>query len=163
MLTQSPQAAQGLLESHQATRIAVFVRTKSPLYSHPADEAVRAASSTLNIHAPPTLLAIEKWDRLDVLVFDVFHDAYDWSTAHQEVNLPVILVDYGKRYSVVKEAGPEFRKEVNGAIARELDLNRWDVRPPYVADQTRMRAKVPTYPNPRHMITLTPESAVQLP
>lgn len=102
------------------------------------------------------LLAIEKWDRLDILVFDVFHTAYDWSTAHHEVDLPVVLVDCGKRYSSVKVAGPEFRKQVNVAVAREHDLNGWDVRPPYFADQSRTRTQVPTYENPRHLITMMP-------
>ena len=110
-----------------------------------------------NIRLHP-LLVIEKWGRLDVP--DVFHAAYNPSTAHHEASLPVVLVDYCKQYSVVKAASPDFEKEVNVAVAREHNLNGWDARPSYVADHTG--TKVPTYPNPRNLITSRSEPAVQL-
>ncbi|KAF1957431.1 hypothetical protein CC80DRAFT_547337 [Byssothecium circinans] len=158
-----PTTVQELLKSRKPTRIAVFVRTKSPLHSHPPDEVVKAACSTLDIpiigDSHPTLLVIEKWDRLDIFAFDVYHTAYNPSTAHHEASLPVVLVDYGKRYSVVKAAGAQFQKEVNIAVAREHDLNGWDATPPYIVDHTGTR--VPTYPNPRSLITLRSKPAVQ--
>ncbi|KAH8731591.1 hypothetical protein GQ44DRAFT_671594 [Phaeosphaeriaceae sp. PMI808] len=158
-----PAVVEELLNSRIPTRVAVFVRSKSPLYPHPPDEVVKAACSTLNIpihDSHPMLLVIEKWDKLDVLAFDIFHATYDPSTAHHVADVPVVLVDYGKRYSVVKAASPDFKKEVNVAVAREHNLNGWDARPPYVADHTG--ARVPTYPNPRNLITSLPDPAVQL-
>ena len=125
---------------------------------------VKAACSTLGIpinDSHLTLLVIEKWEKLDVLAFDVFHAAYNPLTAHHEVSLPVVLVDFGKRYSVVKPAGPEFQKEVNVAVAREHNLNGWDATPPYIADHTG--TKVPTYPNPRNLIVSRSKPAVQSP
>ncbi|KAF2254343.1 hypothetical protein BU26DRAFT_136779 [Trematosphaeria pertusa] len=159
-----PKIVEELLNTRKPTRIAVFVRAKSPLYPLLPDQVVRTACSTLGVSAGdshPTPLVVEKWDRLDVLAFDVFHAAYNPSTAHHEASLPVVLVDYGKRYSVVKAAGPDFQKEVNVAVAREHNLNGWDARPPYVVDHTG--TKVPTYPNPRDLITLRSKSAVQSP
>ncbi|KAH8696948.1 hypothetical protein GQ44DRAFT_633663 [Phaeosphaeriaceae sp. PMI808] len=133
-------------------RIAVFVHTKSPLYSPTPDEIVEAACSTLDISVQDshtTLLIVENWDRLDVYVFDVYNNTYNPLTAHHEASLPVVLTDYGKRYSVAKLSGPEFQKEVNCIVAREHNLNRWDARPPYIHSPQQASQSVhpqrPTY------------------
>ncbi|KAF2454721.1 hypothetical protein BDY21DRAFT_366119 [Lineolata rhizophorae] len=148
-----------LLEARKAARVAVFVRKSSPLYTISSNEVVKAACSTLKISiddSHPTLLFIDKCERLDILVFDVFHVGYVPSTAHHEASLPVVLVDCGKRYSVIKAASEEFRKEVNVSIARQHNLNGWDGKPPYTADHTG--PKPPTYPNPRDPSMLWPTS-----
>lgn len=84
---------------------------------------VKAACSSLDIsvdNSNPMLLVIEKWDRLDVLAFDVFHNAYNPSTAHHVANIPVVLIDYGKNYSAIKAAGLDFQNKVNAAVARRM-------------------------------------------
>ncbi|KFH42701.1 hypothetical protein ACRE_065530 [Hapsidospora chrysogenum ATCC 11550] len=94
------------------------------------------------------LMTIYKWDRLTIFVFKVPYDGYDWATAHHKVDLPVILVDYGKRLSLVKLCGQEFCDEVNQFVARQHELHGWDAKPPYLQDHT-LPGVVPTYPNPR--------------
>ncbi|KAK3303084.1 uncharacterized protein B0T15DRAFT_262937 [Chaetomium strumarium] len=113
-----PMSVAKLVHSRQPARVAVFVQRKSSLYTSSPDQIVKIACTALDIpvdDSRPTLLVVEKWDRLDVLVFDIFHVEYDFSTAHLETDLPVILVDYGKRYSVIKDARAGFRKEATVA------------------------------------------------
>ena len=151
-LTKYLQRVAECLRERMPTRVAIFVRTKSPLYLCAPDEIVKAACSSLDIASDinkSKLLVVEKWDRLNILVFDIFHEKYDLSTAHQEENLPVILIDFGKRYSVIKAAMKNFEGKVNRGVARHHNLNGWDKTPPYVADHTG--TKVPTYPNPRDL------------
>ncbi|KAJ9160835.1 hypothetical protein NKR19_g2844 [Coniochaeta hoffmannii] len=87
-----------------------------------------------------------KWPRLTIFVFDLWYDQYDRATAHHKVDLPVLLVDYGKKYSVVKLASREFRDEANNYVAEQHRLEGWDAKPPFFRDQT---GPTPTYPNPR--------------
>ena len=111
---------------------------------------MRNACSTLDILLEESryrLLAIQKWERLTVLVFDIFHDDYDLSTAHHLVNLPVLLVDYGKRLSYVRVASPEFREQINVHVAKQHNYNGWSGKPPYFEDQTG--PVPPKYCNPR--------------
>jgi hypothetical protein len=84
---------------------------------------------------------------LTALVFDIFHENYDVSTAHRKVNLPVLLVDYSRRQSYIRIASPEFREFVNDYVARQHNFHGWDRRPPYFEDQTG--AEAPKYENPR--------------
>lgn len=127
----------------------MFLRKKSPLFTDVYDEVVRKACSTLDIpYDRCKLLAIQVWQRLTVLVFDVFYDDYDVLEAHKVVDLPVILVDYGKRLSYVRLASPEFREEVNNHVANQHNFNGWTGKPPYIEDQTS--SVPPTYCYPRH-------------
>lgn len=106
----SQQAVQNLLTLHQPTRIALLVRTKAPIYSCSPDEIVQTACDTLGIpvaEAVPTLLVVDKWNKLDVFVFDVFvfdvyHVNYDPETAHRMCVLPVVLVDYSRQATTIK-------------------------------------------------------------
>ncbi len=134
-------------------RIVTFVRTKSPLYSSSAEEIVRAACSFLEIPALKNdhtkLLVVEKWDQLSIFVFDVFYSHYDPLTGHNAVDLSVILVDYGRRYSSVRFSTRQFRDKVNHDVAKAHDNNGWDARPPYFID--RREGRVPVYYSPRSM------------
>ncbi|KAF2691901.1 hypothetical protein K458DRAFT_7406 [Lentithecium fluviatile CBS 122367] len=133
------------------------------MYSYSPDVVAKDACSIFNVpiddNSRLMLLVIERWDRLDTLAFDVIHAAHDPTTAHHVANLPVVLFDYGKQHSVVKAASPNFEKEVDVVIAREHNLNGWSARPPYVADHTGM--KVPTYPDPRDLITAQLDPTMQ--
>ncbi|KAJ2901517.1 hypothetical protein MKZ38_001745 [Zalerion maritima] len=94
-----------VLESRKPTRIAVFLRANSPFSSLQRDDVVPRACSTLGIDPSESrakLMTVWKVQRLTIFTFDVWYDDYDWATAHRKVNLPVILVDYGKRLSCVK-------------------------------------------------------------
>ena len=94
------------------------------------------------------LLTEWKWPQLTIFALDLWHDAYDWATAHHGVDLPVLLVDYGKRYSFVKLGSRAFRDEVNQFAAEQHRLEGWDAKPPFFRDQT---GPTPTYPNPRDL------------
>jgi hypothetical protein len=85
-------------------------------------------------------------------VFDNFHDDYEWKTAHHKVDLPVLLVDYGKTSSVVRRASLDFRTFVNGEIASQHDFHGWDAKPPYFEDQTSTEPR--SYAFPRSLIKL---------
>ncbi|KAF2240402.1 hypothetical protein BU26DRAFT_589423 [Trematosphaeria pertusa] len=128
----------------------VFLRRKSPLYPYAYDEAVQKACSTLDIPHNEScykLLAIQKWQQLTILVFDIFNDKYDVSTAHHKANLPVLLVDYGKRLSYVRVASPELQERINVHVANQHNFNGWDGELPYFEDQTG--SAPPKYDNPR--------------
>lgn len=132
-------------------RIAVFLRKKSPKYHLGNNEVLAEACCTLGIDPEASrakLMTIYKWDRLTIFVFNVWYDDYDWATAHHKVDLPVVLVDYGKRMSCVKVCSQEFCDEVNHFVARQHELHGWDAKPPYLQDTT-LPGVVPTYPNPR--------------
>ncbi|KAH7190777.1 hypothetical protein DER44DRAFT_815864 [Fusarium oxysporum] len=109
-----------MLQNQNPTRVVVFLRKKSPFYSLSRDEVMVKACGSLGIDQVKSrakLLTIWKCDRLTIFAFDLWYDDYDWATAHHKVDLPVLLVDYGKR-SYVKVAGHEFQDEVNTFVAR---------------------------------------------
>ncbi|KAH7464057.1 hypothetical protein FOMA001_g17894 [Fusarium oxysporum f. sp. matthiolae] len=138
-----------MLQNQNPTRVVVFLRKKSPFYSLSRDEVMVKACGSLGIDQVKSrakLLTIWKCDRLTIFAFDLWYDDYDWATAHHKVDLPVLLVDYGKR-SYFKVAGHEFQDEVNTFVARQHELHDWDAKPPYFQDQTG--PEVPTYGNPR--------------
>ncbi|RKU44537.1 hypothetical protein DL546_007526 [Coniochaeta pulveracea] len=148
-----------MLQKQSPMRIAVFKRKKSPLYSLEDDEVVNRACRTLNIDPVASrakLMTIYKWDRITIFAFNVWYDDYDWATAHYDVDLPVLLVDYGKRQSCVKVCGKEFCKEVNHFVAGQHELHGWDAKPPYFQDHT-IPGVVPTYPNPRCVMLTGPD------
>lgn len=80
------------------------------------------------------------------MVFDVFHDDYDTSTAHHKANLPVLHVTHG-RASHARVASPQFREFINCHIAAQHNYHGWDGKPPYIEDQTGVMP--PKYENPR--------------
>ncbi|KAH8707027.1 hypothetical protein GQ44DRAFT_777594 [Phaeosphaeriaceae sp. PMI808] len=139
-----------IVQARKPTRVAVFLRRKSSLYPNAYDEVAQKACSTLGVpynESGHKLLAIQKWQQLTILAFDIFNDDYDASTAHHKVNLPVLLVDYGKRLSYVRIASPELRESINIHVANQHNYNGWDGKPPYFEDQTG--SVPPKYYNPR--------------
>ena len=126
-------------DSHpqEATRVAVFLRPKSPLFSLSYDKVVRMTCATLSQpYSKSLFLTIQIWPQLTILIFELYHDAYDWSTAHQPVDLPALLVDYGRKRAYARVAGPETRKLAKQYVAGQHDSHGWDARPPYLQDQT---------------------------
>ncbi|XTI94542.1 hypothetical protein V2W45_1515107 [Cenococcum geophilum] len=90
-----------------------------------AQKPTRKTCSTLDVSYNEScykLLAIQKWQQLTILVFDIFNNDYDVSTAHHKANLPV-LVDYGKRLSYVRVASPELRERINIHVANQHNYN----------------------------------------
>ena len=123
---------------------------------------VARACSTLGIGTEESrakLLTIWKVHRLTIFTFDVWNDGYNWATAHHKVDLPVLLVDYGKRLSYVKVGSQDFRDKVNDFVARQHELHGWGARPPYFQNQTG--PGVPTYGNPRSMKMVQEDGTVR--
>ncbi|KAJ8133329.1 hypothetical protein O1611_g297 [Lasiodiplodia mahajangana] len=152
MATRNPitieQPTTDLLGTREPARIAVFLRTKSSLYALTHDQVVRNTCTSLDVpHEKSRLIAIQKWPKLDVLVFDIFYDNYDPNTAHYKVDLPVLLVDYGKASSVARKASHEFSETVNVHVATQHNYHGWNAKPPYFEDQTGHNP--PKYENPR--------------
>lgn len=148
-----------MLQKQSPMRVVVFLRRKSPLYSLQNDEVVAKACCTLNIDPVASrakLMTIYKWDRLTIFAFNIWYDGYDWATAHHKVDLPVLLVDYGKRFSCVKVCGQAFCDEVNRFVARQHELHGWDAKAPYFEDHT-IPGVVPTYGNPRCVGLIGPD------
>jgi len=75
-------------------------------------------------------------------------------------NLTVVLVDCGKKYSVIKVAGGDFRKEANLAVARQHNPNGWNRKPPYIADHRTEASDVPY--SPRFVNVVANASAVPI-
>ena len=130
----SSQKVTQLLHARSALRVAVFLREKSPLYPLEGDAAVSRACSTLNVDpvdGGAKLLPVWEVRRMALFAFDLWNAGYRWATAHHAADLPVVLVDYGRRLSYVRVAGQELRDEVNGFIADQhrLPLHGWEARP----------------------------------
>ncbi|KAI1775275.1 hypothetical protein F4818DRAFT_416142 [Hypoxylon cercidicola] len=142
------KSARDLLETRVPARIAVFLRKKSPLYSITHQQVVFDTCSSLQVPEKESrLIAIQKWPQLDILVFEIFYDNYDLKTAHLKTDLPVLLVDYGKASSVVKNVSLEFRETINKHVASQHNLHEWDAKPPFIEDCTSHGYR--KYENPR--------------
>jgi len=126
----------------------VFLRQKSPLFGLPYDDVVRMTCATLSQpYLKSLFLTIQIWPQLIILIFEIYHDAYDWSTAHQHVDLPALLVDYGRKRAYARVAGPQTRRLAKQYVAGQHNAHGWNARPPYLQDQTGPTP--PTYYNPR--------------
>ncbi|KAH9903806.1 hypothetical protein F4778DRAFT_735624 [Xylariomycetidae sp. FL2044] len=150
--------AADLLETRKAVRVVILLRKKSPLFSKPPEQVVLDTCSFLKVPQEESrLVVIQKELRwLDILAVDLFYHDYDFETAHIAVDLPVLIVDYGKRSSVVKRSvNPDFRKEVNRKVADQHDCHGWFAQLPLVEDRTC--GKVPTYYHPRSCKYRNPE------
>ncbi|KAF2175853.1 hypothetical protein K469DRAFT_609373, partial [Zopfia rhizophila CBS 207.26] len=115
-----------IVQARKPTRVAVFLKIKSPLYFNAYNEVVQKAYSTLNIPYNEScykLFVIQKWQQLTILVFDIFNDDYDVFTVYYKANLPVLLVDYGKRLPYVKVASPELQEHINIYVANQHNYN----------------------------------------
>ncbi|RYC58314.1 hypothetical protein CHU98_g7895 [Xylaria longipes] len=145
-----------LLASGKPLRVAVFLRRQSPLYlknvDPPWEGVVAAVCSTLRVvQDRAKLMAVQKFDKLTVFALDFYHDKYDWATAHNLVDLPVVLVEYGKTKTSVKWVSRAFRSQVNKHVAEQHRLHGWQAYPPYFEDQSRKRNGVPSYRSPRNL------------
>jgi hypothetical protein len=138
----------------QPTRVAVLVRGNSRYREEPDSVIIEHALSILDIPGTKTLyLAREDWGRTVQLVFDVFHDSYNFHDAHKAHDITVVIVSLGGRNEKHFYASLPQEEEVNGAIAKLHNLNGWEVRPPYFA--THAQGKVPEYDNPRDVEMLS--------
>jgi hypothetical protein len=132
-------------------RIAVYLRAKSPLYSSAYDEVIKIKCAALNVpYDRSRLLAIQKWTKLIAMVFDIFYDDYDTSTAHHKANLPVLHVTHG-RASNARVASPQFREFINCHIAQihwptYLARSFPTAMPQYPEQQNGNSARPPLWP-----------------
>ena len=128
----------------------VFLRRKSPLFCLPYNDVVLKTCAELSQpYSKSLFLTIQVWPQLTILIFEIYHDAYDWSTAHQHLDLPAVLVDYGRKRAYARVAGPETRRLAMQYVAGQHDAHGWNARPPYLADHTG--PETPTYYSPRRM------------
>lgn len=100
-----------------------------------------------------TFLAKERRDLRTLIVFDLFHDAYDPYNAHLpgRNDLPVISVFFGRNESA-SIAGKPMENKVNCDLRRLHNATGLGSRPPFVVDHADGR--VPFYPNPRNAISV---------
>ncbi|KAF2192042.1 hypothetical protein K469DRAFT_346681 [Zopfia rhizophila CBS 207.26] len=137
------------LASHEPTRVAIFARKTSRFWSAASPTTViQEALSVLGLSGTKyTFLVNEKWSRLNIFVFDVFHDTYKVDTGHLLCDLPVIIVDYAREKCTLYMA-PSFRRsQINVGVAEHHNLNGWQAEPPFFADHTL--SKPPSYDSPR--------------
>lgn len=150
-----------------ATRVFVSVSRKSSHYDSAWDSPdsivqfglqVVKENKLLSYDRPPTprLLAKERWQRIHI-VFDVFNDTYDPTTAHLagQNDLPVIVVylSGGSRDEDENKASiacASLREEVNRTIRDLHDWNGNGSQPPFAVDHAN--GNIPTYLNPRSLI-----------
>ncbi|KAL1837632.1 hypothetical protein VTK73DRAFT_4636 [Phialemonium thermophilum] len=94
-------------------------------------------------------LGSERFDRRANLVFDIYHAAYDFDTAHlpSRNHLPVTRVRLGRRGHRVKAADPALAARVNREVANVHNLSGWWRRPPLVVNYAM--GNVPVFPHPR--------------
>ena len=143
-----------ILQARKPTRVVVVLRKKSPFYAYAHDEVMQKTCTTIGVphHETRKLLAIQKWQQLTVFIIDVFHDDYDASTAHHVTDLPVLLVDFGKRFASTRVASSTFQEQINVQVAKQHNYHGWDGKPPYFEDQTGTIP--PIYDNPRDISML---------
>lgn len=101
-------------------------------------------------YASPTcrFMAVERWDPVMFLVFDLFNVEYDFLRAHHDGRdeLPVVPVRL-TRGGKLKSYPPQPLGLVNESIRGFHHSNGWDVRPPYWVDHAD--GAVPTHWHPR--------------
>ncbi|KAI0839344.1 hypothetical protein F5Y06DRAFT_20075 [Hypoxylon sp. FL0890] len=99
----------------------------------------------------PQFLAKERWHRIHI-VFDIFNDKYDSTTAHlpNQNDLPVIAVYLGGNSNSANIALKGIKDQVNEEIRNLHDWNGHGSQPPFAVDHAN--GNVPTYPNPRTLI-----------
>ncbi|TRX87784.1 hypothetical protein FHL15_011322 [Xylaria flabelliformis] len=103
-------------------------------------------------------MAVQKCTKLMVFALDCYHDNYDWATADNPVDLPVILLEYSKTETSVRWVSKEFRFRVNRHVAEQHRLHGWQAFPPYFEDQSRTRNGHPSYRNPRDLFPRPPQN-----
>ncbi|CBX95145.1 predicted protein [Plenodomus lingam JN3] len=111
----------------------------------PPTPSSRTTCSYLELPPDYKLLAVQNWSHYTILVFDIFHVAYDASTAHHTVDIPVLLVDSSKRRVARIPSADELQNYINGQVAKLHNYNGWDAKPPYYNDKT---GAVPKYFSP---------------
>lgn len=149
-----------LLTYRSPTRIALFIRPPSHQFRRDALDNINEALALLEQTGTEYIyLAWEQWDTIDILVFDLWNDAYDFMTAHEPIDLPVVIVDFGRTNTRISIASPMYRREVNDGVAQHHRLNGWDVGPPFVADCTGSNR--PSYPSPRDQYPMAQLAAAE--
>lgn len=128
-------------------RIVVLLKRTSPLHSSSPDTVVRETCSHLAVPDNHKLLVVQVWPQYTVLVFDIFHSAYDVATSHYKANLPVFRFNYNNKQASIQSTSAEFQNQINQEVANFHNLNSWDREPPYYEDQTSQAPRV--YSNPR--------------
>jgi len=93
------------------------------------------------------LVAVDKWDKRALIVFDVCHYGYDPVNAHHpsQNDLPVIVVSLSKHHASI--AGGPIANKINEEVRNLHDLHGLHSRAPFYVDHSDGR--VPSYPNPR--------------
>jgi hypothetical protein len=86
---------------------------------------------------------------LTTLVFDLFHDSYNFSIAHIPKDLPVIVVRMFRDKVKVTLASEVDSQRINREVAEYHGLNGFS-EPPFTEDQRD--GKVPEHPNPRRLL-----------
>jgi hypothetical protein len=121
------------------------IKKYAPIYSLAPDVIVDKTCSDLGVTASHRLLVIQKWPQHTVLIFDIFHPAYDVSTAHYKENIQVLRIIISKQFDA-RLPSSDFQEHINAQVAAFHNLNGWSAVPPYIEDQTDTVRK---YLNPR--------------
>lgn len=144
------------MQTRQPIRVIVLVSPHSPhakKASYSPDGVIQDAFKTLKLtlrDVPHKYLLNQIWDIVNIFVVNLYHDKYDYATAHNKEDLPVIFVNYSRRKVYVSVANGTGRDEANQDVARMLDRNGWDGKLSFFEDHRAGR--VPRYPNPRCMV-----------
>ncbi len=143
----SQNSWEALLVHQKPVRVLVIVRKLNKFFEQPDASIKENALQYLHEEDAKTL-AIAKWPSVTTMVFDLFHDGYDFKKAHKADVMDVIAIDLGPKQNprITKVSDLE-KIEVNASVAEFHRLNGFEVRPPFLEDHRD--GKVPTYFNPR--------------
>lgn len=143
-------------------RVLVLVSPKHSLAQDASgDKVIREALKSLNLSPCETYhkyLVNQIWDIVNTFVVDLYHETYDYSTAHIKCDIPVIIVHCSSRKSYLSLASRSRRDEVNSWVSNLHDLNGWAIEPPFVDDHSL--GNIPRYANPRSLLFATSASDV---
>jgi len=146
-------------------RVVVSVPRKSPYWSKAWESSEEVIAVALRLIGEGDLVspdayddpsrclfvAKERWDERTYIVFDIFHDSYNYDEAHLpgRNDLPVVLVLLKQRGRVYN-APPPMMNRANTRLRELYDSTGWGSHPPFSVDHADGR--YPTYWRPRSCI-----------
>ena len=149
------------LQAGQPLRVAVLMKRSGEVIPTSFEEVIAQSikKAHLDVLLAETLpLLHEIWRSIDIFVFDIRNNDYNYDTAHVRQDLSVLFVKESRLRLSMWEATTLERTKVNEGVARHHNLNGFAKHPPFIADHSDTP---PQYPNPRDASMLVQHKLVK--
>lgn len=141
------------IKDRTAVRILCIVYRNSPFFESAEAQPIMQAALSILLADESKLLTFARWPRISTLVFDLYHTSYDFGTAHNPENIPVISIQFrhaSQKIRVGVVTG-EKHKEVNQKVAQLHSSHGYG---PLPIIENHLDGNVPVYLTPRFQIRL---------